>query len=160
MKYILISLSLLAFGANAAAVPTEQAIELCRAEQNALKRLVCYDAINLSSTQTAAQSSAPTAPSATLTAEADKNIEDYFGQEHKRNVQDPDVINVTVKSFEYSLRKELIIEFDNGQIWRQKGTQYYPIAVGEQHRITRGVLNSFRLGNDRNNRTISIGRQQ
>ncbi|WNO59784.1 hypothetical protein [Rheinheimera sp. MMS21-TC3] len=156
MKYILISLSLLAYGANAA-VPTEQAIELCRAEQNALKRLVCYDAINVGSAITTAKSATTTA---TPAAEADTNTEGYFGLEHKRNVQDPDVINVTVKSFEYSLRKELIIEFDNGQIWRQKGTQYYPIAVGEEHRITRGVLNSFRLGNDRNNRTISIGRQQ
>ena len=48
-----------------AAVPLEQALELCRAEQNALRRLTCYDGI---SADTATAAPATIAQQKTATA--------------------------------------------------------------------------------------------
>jgi len=161
-----------------AAIPLDQALELCRAEQNALRRLTCYDAITATKADattltgsatraapTAAQtpvaapvtsaSVAATAEPTTVSAEAD------FGMEHRKAAEDaPEQIYLQVKSVQYGSRKELIIEFDNGQVWRQNGTDYYKIAAGEQHYVKRGVLSSFFLGNDNNNRTIRVRREK
>ena len=150
------------------------ALNECRQQQNALKRLVCYDEISL---QSASQPVATTVPvdnviedSAASTAqpatvsraapvakstEADKN----FGLEHKQTADNKaDQLYFTVSAISYSPRKELIVEFDNGQIWRQSGTDYYKIAVGEKHYVKRGLFNSFRLGNDDDNRTVKVRR--
>ncbi|MDX3772672.1 hypothetical protein QE250_00920 [Chromatiaceae bacterium AAb-1] len=164
-------LSLLAFTlphAAAAQASLEQALQQCRTEQNALKRLVCYDEINAGSTVTAVPAPATPAPVASVTpapvttpAPATSAADD-FGIEHRKRAAEetPDTLYGTVKSVQYSPRKELIVEFDNGQRWRQTGTDYYKIAVGEQHYLKRGALNSFFLGNDSNNRTIRVRREQ
>ncbi|MGP9799400.1 hypothetical protein [Rheinheimera sp. NSM] len=162
-----------------AAIPLDQALELCRAEQNALRRLTCYDAIaateasptavtgtTASAEPTAVQTPAATpARSASKAAKAEASTtapgESDFGMEHRKSAEDaPEQIYLQVKSVQYSPRKELIVEFDNGQVWRQNGTDYYKIAVGEQHYVKRGVLNSFFLGNDNNNRTIRVRREK
>ena len=164
MKYLLISLGLVVTSVSAA-VPTEQALELCRAEQNALKRLLCYDAINVdsavgaSSTVATKSQALATVPTA-IQPKTDTNTDNSFGLEHKQKEQDADLIHVTVKSFSYSAHDELQVEFANGQQWRQQGNDYYPIAVGERHSIKRGIFNSFVLANDKNNRTIKIRRNQ
>lgn len=148
---------------SASNVSLTEALELCRAEQNAQSRLVCYDNIqhtpaaqNNSVTQASPVQPAPAAKAAVQTKPADT-----FGMEHKQNGKDTaEQLVVTVKSIKYSPRKELIVEFDNGQRWRQLGSDYYSIKVGQQHRIKRGALNSFFLANDSNNRTIRIRREQ
>jgi hypothetical protein len=143
-----------------AAIPVEQALELCRAEQNALRRLTCYDAITaenrpLASTTTAAPVAAKPQVS------ADTSPADSFGLEHKQvNDNAPEQLSLTVKSVSYSPHKELIVVFTNGQTWRQIGNDYYSIAAGQQHHVKRGVLNAFFLANDSNNRTIRIRREQ
>uniref|UniRef100_A0A486XT38 Uncharacterized protein n=1 Tax=Rheinheimera sp. BAL341 TaxID=1708203 RepID=A0A486XT38_9GAMM len=156
MKRLAIITLLIATGSSAA-VPVEQALELCRAEQNALKRLTCYDAIGNSAqaTKSAAVVTTKSASSTTNTTPADN-----FGIEHKQNTDIAERLDVTVKSVTHSPRKELIIEFENGQRWRQVGSGDYKIAPGQQHYIKRGVLNSFFLANDNNNRTIRIRREQ
>lgn len=153
-----------------AAIPLDQALELCRAEQNALRRLNCYDAISTVTAGTAVPSNTATpvtvtaAPSVAVPAAntaVQKQPEADFGIEHRKVDEDaPSQIYLSVKEVRYSPRKELIVEFDNGQIWRQNGTDYYKIAAGEQHYIKRGVLSSFFLGNDSNNRTIRVRREQ
>lgn len=154
-----------------AAIPLEQALELCRAEQNALRRLTCYDSITTttqaqpsvsSSTATAA---APEAAATAIAAKAATVTETApgadFGLEHRRSNDDTaEQIYLQVKSVQYSPRKELIVEFDNGQVWRQNGTEYYKIAAGEHHYVKRGALNSFFLGNDNSNRTIRVRREK
>lgn len=154
-----------------AAIPLEQALELCRAEQNALRRLTCYDSITTtthtpapasSSTATAAApQTATTIVAAKAATTAETTPEADFGLEHRKSTEDAaEQIYLQVKSVKYSPRKELIVEFDNGQVWRQNGTDYYKIAAGEQHYVKRGVLNSFFLGNDNNNRTIRVRREK
>ncbi|HEY0923354.1 hypothetical protein [Rheinheimera pacifica] len=170
MKLMLAALVAVASLPVAAAIPLDQALELCRAEQNALRRLSCYDAISAVTASTATQNNtasvtatavAPTPAVPAANTVAQKKPEADFGIEHRKIDEDaPDQIYLSVKEVRYSPRKELIVEFDNGQIWRQNGTDYYKIAAGEQHYIKRGVLSSFFLGNDNNNRTIRVRREQ
>ncbi|SNY59543.1 hypothetical protein SAMN06297280_3624 [Arsukibacterium tuosuense] len=146
--------------------PMADAIAECRQQQNALKRLVCYDEITVVATAQASASPA-TASNTAATARAGKPAAaskpaapaDNFGLEHKKTAEkQADQLYLTVQNISYSPRKELIVEFDNGQIWRQNDNSYYDISVGEQHYIKRGMLNSFTLGNDNNNRTIKVRR--
>jgi hypothetical protein len=148
------------------------AVAECRQQQNALKRLVCYDDIKLTATPATvssaasdavqAHSQAPARPAPVsnnpATAKAAPTTND-FGLEHKKPAEkNADEMYMTVTKISYSPRKELIVEFDNGQVWRQNDSSYYDINVGEQHFIKRGMLNSFTLGNDANNRTIKVRR--
>lgn len=145
-----------------AAIPLAQALELCRAEQNALRRLSCYDAIsnNVSQTDSKPTTALPTQANAKANAAVNNKQADDFGLEHKQREDSTEQLNVTVVAVSYTPRKELIVEFDNGQRWRQVGSDFYSIASGQQHQIKRGVLNSFFLANDNNNRTIRIRREQ
>lgn len=159
MKYVIATCLLVASAPTLAAVPVEQAIELCRAEQNALRRLTCYDAIQM----TASEQAAPRVetPPQQTTSKAPASKADDFGFEHIQKEENlSDLVHVVVKAIRYSPRKELIVEFDNGQVWRQTDSGRYAINVGETHYVKRGVLNSFFLGNDNNNRTIRIRREQ
>ena len=142
-----------------ASIPLEQALELCRAEQNALRRLTCYDAI---ADKTATTSRSGAGQTANQGANTPKALpEEQFGVEHKMQADDNvEQLDVVVKSLRYSPHKELIVEFTNGQVWQQIGNDYYKIAEGEQHVIRRGFLNSFLLGNSKNNRTIRVKREK
>ena len=160
-----VSILILASSFAVQAIPVEQAMELCRAEQNALKRLLCYDAINTG------QSAAATVVSSVVTSEPNKpkktspdkqtQATSDFGLEHRTSTDSAaETLHVTVSSVKYTAHNELLVTFDNGQQWRQQGNDYYRIAVGEKHHISRGIMNSFMLGNDDNNRTIRIRREQ
>ncbi|MDX1539354.1 hypothetical protein [Arsukibacterium sp.] len=146
-----------------------EALAECRQQQNALKRLVCYDEIELTATASTASSDAvqahsqaPVRPAPVsnnpATAKAAPTTSD-FGLEHKKPAdKNADEMYMTVAKVSYSPRKELIVEFENGQVWRQNDSSYYDINVGERHYIKRGIFNSFTLGNDDNNRTIKVRR--
>lgn len=160
MKYLIAACLIVAAMPSAAAIPVEQAVELCRAEQNALRRLTCYDAITIG-TAADTQVAKPMATSPTKPVTKPEQSKKDFGLEHKKNDEDiTDVLYMTVKDVRYSPHKDLIVEFDNGQVWRQYEAGYYKINVGEKHFIKRGMLNSFFLGNDSNNRTVRVRREQ
>ena len=160
---VAVAIALISLPLSASSIPPEQALELCRAEQNALRRLTCYDSIQTEAGQanTSSVRTLPAQAAAQAKAAAPAKPAEAFGMEHKQNIDNStEQLDVTVKSVRYSPRKELIVEFDNGQRWRQIGTDYYSIKEGQQHRIKRGALNSFLLANDNNNRTIRIRREQ
>lgn len=52
------------------------------------------------------------------------------------------------------------IEFSNGQIWKQVGTDPYSIREGESYMVTRASFNSFFLSNSSDNRRMRITRQK
>jgi hypothetical protein len=151
---------------EAQTIPTEQAIELCRSEQNALRRLNCYDAITLKTQTLDTDKTAPV--NAVVATKLDPvqttqatTAENSFGMEHKKTKeQTPDRIYMTVDSVTENSQRELIVAFSNGQKWRQNGSGYYQISAGETHFIKRGILGSFFLGSDQNNRTIRVKREQ
>ena len=148
-----------------AAVSSDAALERCRAEQNALRRLACYDGINVANSTVATE----TTKSTEALAQAEAALgpmpvtppQQNFGLEHKQvNDDSEQELTVIVQSVSYSPRKELIIDFTNGQRWRQVGSGRYNIDNGEEHLIKRGILNSFFLANKQNNRTIKIKREK
>ena len=147
-------ITLLIATSSQAAVPVEQALELCRAEQNALKRLLCYDAIN--------STSAPASVVAVAKKpEAVQTPQQEFGKEHRNILQEdaPEQVYMTVAKVSYDPYKSLIVEFDNGQVWRQLGTEFYSIKAGEKHYIKRAVMNSFLLGSDDGRKAIRVRRE-
>lgn len=159
MKYLVAACLLVATIPLQAAIPAEEAIELCRAEQNALRRLTCYDAISLTANSNTSSASANTANIA-KSDKAEANSAD-FGIEHKKASDDVNnVLYMTVKDVRFSPRKDLIVQFENGQVWRQNDSGYYKINIGERHFIKRGALNSFFLGNDNNNRILRVRREK
>lgn len=138
------------------------AIEQCRTEQNVLKRLACYDEISIANSDVLTASTERTYQTKnTSPTQADKHTAaSEFGLEHKqRNDELPDQIYAVVRNVRYSPRKELIIEFDNGQVWRQNGSGTYLINIGERHFVKRGVFGAFYLGNDNSNRTLKVKRE-
>lgn len=159
-------IAIISLPVSASNVSLTQALELCRAEQNALRRLTCYDNIqHTPAQQTVTDTQAQPVQQVKPAAEAEVAVKakpaDTFGMEHKQSSNDTaEQLTVTVKSVRYSPHKQLIVEFDNGQRWRQIGSDYYSIKEGQQHRIKRGAFNSFFLANDNNNRTIRIRREQ
>ncbi|MBU1309617.1 MAG: type VI secretion protein [Gammaproteobacteria bacterium] len=149
------------FKVAAAAIPLEQALELCRAEQNALRRLTCYDAIADGKTvtkPTAAQATAPQSPAAQQAVNSSPAAEQFGIEHHQLNDADNEQLQVVVKSLRYNPHKELTVEFANGQIWQQVGNDYYKIAEGETHFIRRAAFDSFLLGNDKSSRTVRVKR--
>lgn len=133
------------------------AIEQCRTEQNALKRLVCYDEITAPNTPVAATPVVSSTNTEVKTPQPTTNKD--FGLEHKKTVETAETITAIVSKITFSPRKDLIIEFDNGQVWRQTDSGSYPIKVGERHFVKRGVFGAFYLGNENNNRTLKVKRE-
>lgn len=133
------------------------AIEQCRTEQNALKRLVCYDEIVTPNMPVTAAPAVPTTQTEVKAAQPTTSKD--FGLEHKKTVDTAETISAIVSNIRFSPRKDLIIEFDNGQIWRQADSGSYPIKVGERHFIKRGIFGAFYLGNENNNRTLKVKRE-
>lgn len=145
------------------------ALEKCRTETNALKRLVCYDEIESGTTNSVKAAPRPEINTSQMasTAAVTEAIErpataaSEFGREHKQAINDEvDTINATVSELNYSPRKEMIITFDNGQIWRQAESGSFQVKVGQRYYIKRGTLGAFYLGKEGSNRTLKVRRQE
>ena len=148
---VAVAIAIISLPISASSIPLEQALELCRSEPNALKRLLCYDAINKTATE---------AP-ATVSTQPKTAPQQEFGKEHRNILAEdsPEQLYMTVTKVSYDPYKSLIVEFDNGQIWRQLGSEYYSIKAGEKHYIKRGVMNSFLLGSDDGRKAIRVRRE-
>ena len=112
-----------------------QRIAACTSEQDAARRLACFDraaAPKVDATQTFG----------------------VHGSELARNRDDdqpeaesaPKRISATVTGIEKRARGELVVTLDNGQVWAQKEIgAYFPLKVGDPVAILAGTLGSFRL---------------
>lgn len=84
-----------------------------------------------------------------------------FGLEHKQ-AKTPDSetepMQFTVSAARHNDFTGWTIAFENGQVWRQVGTDRYDIRVGDTYTIQPASFNSFLLGNNRNNRKIRVSR--
>lgn len=165
MKYFALMILLSGAPQLQAAIPVEQALELCRTEQNALRRLNCYDAIEVGTATSSVFSSTIQQQQATNDTQTSiqqaAKAENIFGLENKKSEeQSVEKLEMTVKTVSTDNLKKLVVEFTNGQVWRQYGNEYYQVKVGETHYVRRGALGSFLLGNDRNNRTIRVKREK
>ncbi|WP_105181024.1 hypothetical protein [Pseudoalteromonas sp. T1lg21] len=152
-----------------------QALQACTFVENDFNRLLCYDNVMAGKSlskpatkqqieQPAASSEAPVAVAAApVTAAASTQIvktkNEDFGLEHKEVAKvNDDQISAIVKSVEKAPYGELIIELENGQQWRQVGSDRLKLKVNDTVIIERGIFNSFLLKIEGQNRMIRVKR--
>ena len=149
-----------------------ESFKQCAAEQDSLKRLLCFDnlakVVNYDQQAPIALPSAPVAatPAAsTAVAVAPKvtkpmSDEEKFGAERKISQQEEKIsqVSYTIKSLEKTLRKKWRFTFENGQQWEQVDSSAGTFKKGEQVVIKRGLFDAFYLKRPDANRTIKVKR--
>ncbi|MFK3860901.1 hypothetical protein [Pseudoalteromonas rhizosphaerae] len=150
-----------------------QALQACTFVENDFNRLLCYDNTmagkSLSKPATTktltppANSAAPNVGAPTAAAVANEQIvktkNDDFGLEHKEVARDNDnEISAVVSNVKEAPYGELIISLDNGQQWRQIGSDSLRIDQNDTVIIERGMFNSFLLKKAGQNRSIRVKR--
>ena len=107
----------------------------------------------------AAASPAPVAAEGATNEQIVRTKNEDFGLEHKEVAKvNDDQISASVKSVKKAPYGELIIELDNGQQWRQVGSDSLRLKKQDVVVIERGVFNSFLLKVEGQNRSIRVKR--
>ena len=152
-----------------------QALQACTFVEDDINRLLCYDNVmagkSLSKPATkkrieqpvassaAAASPAPVAAAGATNEQIVRTKNEDFGLEHKEVAKvNDDQISASVKSVKKAPYGELIIELDNGQQWRQVGSDSLRLKKQDVVVIERGVFNSFLLKVEGQNRSIRVKR--
>ena len=146
-----------------------QALQACTFVENDFNRLLCYDNTMAGKSLTKPETTktlTPPASSVTATADvavASKQIvkvkNEDFGLEHKELVKENDnEITAVVTNVKEAPYGELIISLNNGQQWRQIGSDSLRIATNDTVVIERGMFNSFLLKKAGQNRSIRVKR--
>ena len=150
-----------------AVAAVEQSLQQCAQIGQDAQRLACYDQLSASlkspSTQVNAAtpnspvvaSTAPTQAAPTATAAIAR-----FGAKPVEVVQEPEAIELTIASISQSARGNLIISFDNGQVWKQLEAKRYRLAAGDKVQIKKAALGSYLLQAEGRNRSIRVQREQ
>ncbi|MBE0459401.1 hypothetical protein NDQ71_12650 [Pseudoalteromonas sp. KG3] len=172
-KQLLPILALLSIPTVHASEVNLQALQACTFVENDFNRLLCYDNTmagkSLSKPTTSqtltppANSAAPAVAAATGTVAAGEQIvktkNEDFGLEHKEVSKDnDDEISAVVTNVEEAPYGELIITLDNGQQWRQVGSDRLRLTNNDTVVIERGMFNSFLLKKAGQNRSIRVKR--
>ncbi len=149
--YAAIASIVVGFATTANAATVEQALLACKQEENALKRLVCFDnvasAISNNEAPVAEFKTSPSSSSASPVVRAPQSAEDKFGLEHKREREkELDSIVSEVVAISESKRGDITITLKNGSKWRQVESSSLRIKKGSKVEIKRGVLGAFYLG--------------
>ncbi|SFC83583.1 hypothetical protein [Pseudoalteromonas denitrificans] len=155
MKKLTLSLFVLISTSSFAQEVNTQALAACSLVENDFKRLLCYD-------QTIAGKSIDMTSMTTKTpvnGSKSQNKDQAFGLEHKDIAKDAaQEQTARVTSVKKAPRGELILTLENGQKWRQIGTERLKVKVNNDVIISRGVLNSFQLGVVDSNKKIRVKR--
>lgn len=146
-----------------AVVHGQTALAECAAMENAEARLACYDTAmeetGASDLPVVRLPRAPRPSDSSTAAEPDgtQAMTDNFGLEGREsNLEEQKSYMVAAAS--YNDFTGWTIEFQNGQVWRQVGTDDYRISVGQRYIIQRALMGSFMLGNGVDNRKIRVSR--
>ena len=144
----------------------EQALKACSFIENDFRRLLCYDnvvankPIDAPRAQSKGNDKAAVAAatgSAVAAKQASSNNE--FGLEHKKEHEEADQdLVANVAKIKEAPRGELIITLDNGQVWRQLGTESFRLSKNDEVIISRAMFNSFLLKKAGSNKTIRVKR--
>ncbi|MGO2074218.1 hypothetical protein ACT3S9_00755 [Pseudoalteromonas sp. AOP31-A2-14] len=146
-----------------------QALHACAFVENDTNRLLCYDNTmagkslsrkDATMVPVSASSNKPEAANAAVASSPEAKNKN-FGLEHKEVAKDnDDEIKVIVKSVDEAPYGELIITLENGQQWRQIGSDNIRISSSDKVIISRGMFNSFLLKKEGQNRSIRVKRIQ
>ena len=175
-KFSFAALMLIAVLMPAQAETIANALSQCKAEQNSLKRLVCYDRVAqsidrysgledlvnvpaplparaASSVNRAAQESVRNVPQSTASgADAD------FGMENQVPTERKDKIYAEIANIDKGPRKRYIITLSNGHVWKQTDGESLRLKVGQTVYIERGALGAFYLSKESANKRIRVKR--
>lgn len=179
MRRILILLALSSFFAQAETI--ENALNSCSKEENALKRLVCYDrvvkdlnqyegvnkqapvalpTVTAKPTQPVyvAEPVEPVKTSSPVAKTQAKEPASEFGLEAKKKTNQVDKIYGEVVEVAKSPYKKMIITLADGQVWRQTDNTSLRIREGDQVYVERGALGSFYLSKDSAKKRLKVKR--
>jgi len=145
-----------------------QALQACSFIENDFNRLLCYDntiagksLVKPSVTKMLTPPTTNNVPQAAVTApmQATEKADD-FGLEHKKEeqVEKETEIKAMVTSVDEAAYGELIISLDNGQQWRQIGSDSMRLKEDDTIVISRGAFSSFLLKKEGKNRSIRVKR--
>ncbi|PKG62953.1 MULTISPECIES: hypothetical protein [Pseudoalteromonas] len=170
MKKQLLSLLVL-LSAPTFAAQTEfntQALQACSFIENDFNRLLCYDntiagksLVKPTITKTLTPPTANNVPQVVAAAPIQAKAKaDNFGLEHKieEQVEKETEIKAMITSIDEAAYGELIISLDNGQQWRQIGSDSMRLKENDTIIISRGAFSSFLLKKDGKNRSIRVKR--
>ncbi|WP_445946241.1 hypothetical protein [Shewanella sp.] len=148
---------------------TEAQLANCAAISDKFDRLICYD--NLAANVTSASSSVSASASmavAPAVAATQKNgtfglkkaavKKEDFGLIKKADVEEIEKLYFTVAKLDKDAYGTLTITLDNGQVWKQSGSQRFKLKTGQKIFIERAALGSFLLGTDDRNSTTRVKR--
>ena len=79
-----------------------------------------------------------------------ESIVDEFGSSHLKinKAKTSDAITLTLLKTKQNPRKELILFFENGQVWQQKGHEYFKVKPGDSLKLTKGSLGAIYMKKD------------
>ena len=145
-----------------------QALQACSFIENDFNRLLCYDntvagksLTKPTVTKTLTPPTANNVPQVVAAAPIQAKVKaDDFGLEHKKEeqVEKETEIKAMVTSVDEAAYGELIISLDNGQQWRQIGSDSMRLKEDDTIVISRGAFSSFLLKKDGKNRSIRVKR--
>ncbi len=160
MKKIYIPLLLLTSTSGLCAQINTQALEACSMIENDHTRLTCYDKVMMHKTPSVNQQQQTSAKPVVIAPQTQAvKPASEFGLEHKNIAEgsEKEQINHVLK-IKKSPHGEMIITMDNGQVWRQIGTDRLRVQTDSQVFIRRGALNSFLLKLADGNKSIRVKR--
>jgi hypothetical protein len=103
----------------------------------------------------------PPAINANAPASGRGNSSTTFGLEQQVSAESgPDTITASVVSASRNRLGTWTVEFDNGQVWQQVGSDSFSIREGEIYRIERASRNSFLMKREGFNHSIRVSRVQ
>jgi len=112
-----------------------QRIAACTSEQDAARRLACFD-----------RAAAPKVDATHTFGVQGSELARSRDDDKPQADSSPKRISATVTAIEKRARGELVVTLDNGQVWAQKEVgSYFPLKVGDPVAILAGSLGSFRL---------------
>ena len=82
-----------------------------------------------------------------------ENIVNEFGSSHLKTNKSKtnDTISLTLIKSTKTARKELVFFFENGQVWQQKGNEYFRVKPGDTLKLTKGSLGVIYMKKDSKN---------
>ncbi|WP_337841742.1 hypothetical protein [Rheinheimera sp.] len=169
MKAVVVTMSLLLASVQAATVDDE--LQRCRQISQDLPRLLCYDQIGQPAKTVAETVTTKAVPlvvaqqpvqAAAASPAPEKTAEQDFGIEHRAAPPEdlPEAVTVVLTKIATAPHGQKIFTFDNGQVWRQITKESFVAKTGETYQLTRGVLNSFFLGQQDSPRKTRVRRDQ
>lgn len=160
-----------------------KAIEKCRATENSLKRLMCYDRMAKSLSQyddtdmqmsempalprakpkpstanvPASRPRVAAAPAPAVTEERDP--EASFGLDRKRTPADEvSEVVLTIADLSEGVRGKTVVTFSDGAVWQQVDNTYLKLEKGQTVSIEKGLFGAFFLSVEGLNKRLKVKR--